>query len=385
MSGNATTFDLAVVGGGAVGLAVAWRAARTGRSVVLLEQGRFFNDDAGSAGAERQWRLQYSEEDLTRLVLTAVPLWRELENAVGRRLIHPTGSLWFGEVAESTNEGHITDAASVLDRLDVPYEWMDAAEIERRFGFRDLPEHYEGFHQPDGGVIDVRATLFGLYLQARAAGAELREGCRVTAVEPGDDGVRVVTADGPVAAEKVVMAGGAYSGELLEPLGVHLDVEIYEMATAYFRPRDAGVDYPTWFVFQRPEESDSNLFYGFGRSPWEPRDLIRVAPDFEVHPHRDPRLASGTPRSADLSRTSDWVRRHMPGLDPEPQQPSTCLVALPADHKRGFYLGPVPDTDRVIVCTAGWMFKFVPLFAQICVDLAADGTTAHDISRLALD
>lgn len=378
------TFDLAVVGGGAVGLACAWRATRAGLSVVLLEQGRFFNDDAGSAGAERQWRLQYSEEDLTRLVLAAVPLWRELEAAAGRRLIHPTGSLWFGEVAESTNEGHIADAAAVLDRLEVPYQWLTATEIEHRFGFRDLPSHYEGFYQPDGGVIDVRGALFALHQRARAAGAELREGVRVTAVEPGDSGVTLATDAGPVTAAAAVIAGGAYAGELLEPLGVRLDVEIYEMTTAYFRPRGAAIDYPTWFAFQKPAETDSNLFYGFGRSPWDPRDLIRVAPDFEVHPVRDPRAANGTPRDTDLRRTAEWVRRHLPGLDPEPVEPSTCLVALPADHKRGFYLGPVPGADRVIACTSGWMFKFVPLFAQICVELVTDGTTAHDISRLSL-
>ncbi|GAA3969844.1 N-methyl-L-tryptophan oxidase [Actinomadura viridis] len=386
MADQHRTFDLAVVGGGAVGLSCAWRAARAGLSVVLLEQDEFFGDRASSAGVERQWRFQYSDEEMTRLVLAAVPLWRELEEAAGRRLIHTTGSLWFGEVAESTNEGHISDAAKVLERLDLPFEWVTAAEIERRFGFRDLPGHYEGFYQPGGGVIDVKGTLFALYCQARAAGADLRERQRVTGLAVTGDGVRLSTGAGTLTAGRLVVAGGAYSGELLRSWGVEFKVEIYEMATAYFQVRDPSVDYPTWFAFQKPAETDSNLFYGFGQSPWGPRGTIRVAPDFEVDPLHSPREADGTPRAADLRRTADWVRRHMPGLDPEPLRPSTCLIALPADPGRDFYLGTVPEgtagAGRVVVCAAGWMFKFAPLFGQICVDLAVDGATSHDISRL---
>ncbi|EXU64839.1 FAD-dependent oxidoreductase [Streptomyces sp. PRh5] len=388
MTGHKRPFDLAVVGGGALGLSCAWRAAAAGLSVVLLEERRFFHDDAGSGGAERQWRLQYSEEDLTRLVLASIPLWRELETASGRRLIHETGSLWFGEIAESTNEGHIADAAGVLEKCSIPYEWMGAAEIERRFGFRDLPVHYEGFHQPDGGVIDVKGTLFALYAQARAAGADLRDGSRVLAVEPDEEGVRIRVGEETVEAEKVVISAGAFTGELLQPLGLSLDVEIFEMATAYFRPRTAGTDFPSWFAFQKPAEADSNLFYGFGVSPWSPNSLIRVAPDFEVHPLRDARDAAGTPRVTDLERVAEWVGRHLPALEPEPLNPSSCLIALPADHDRGFYLGPLPGTgpaaERVIVCNAGWMFKFAPLFGEICGQLVATGRTEYDIARLTL-
>ena len=38
-SRQSSAFDVAVVGGGAIGLAIAWRAAREGLRVVVLERG----------------------------------------------------------------------------------------------------------------------------------------------------------------------------------------------------------------------------------------------------------------------------------------------------------------------------------------------------------
>ncbi|HEU5107512.1 MAG TPA: FAD-dependent oxidoreductase, partial [Micromonosporaceae bacterium] len=91
-------FDVAVVGGGAVGLAAAWVAAAEGRSVVVLERDRLFHDRGSSGGAQRQWRVQYDNEALARLVLAAAPRWQRVEEAIDRPLVHRTGSVWFGDV-----------------------------------------------------------------------------------------------------------------------------------------------------------------------------------------------------------------------------------------------------------------------------------------------
>src|SRR5919107_1642018 len=68
--------DVAVIGGGVVGHAIAWEARRSGRSVVLI-------DDAPGAGAS--WaaagmlapvsELHYQEEDLLELMLASSARW----------------------------------------------------------------------------------------------------------------------------------------------------------------------------------------------------------------------------------------------------------------------------------------------------------------------
>ncbi|HET6500547.1 MAG TPA: FAD-dependent oxidoreductase [Amycolatopsis sp.] len=382
----AEEFDLIVVGGGPVGLSCGWQARERGARTLVLDKTGFLNEQCGTSGAERHWRLQYTQQDLFRLTLAALPEWRRLESLADRKLIHEIGSLWFGDVTVSTNEGRIADTARNMDRFDVRYEWMTAAEIERRFGFRNLPSHFEGFLQPDGGTIDVRATLGALYGLAQANGVVLRGGEAVRELVPDADGVTVRTDRGSYRAAKVLLATGPFVNDLLEPLGARLDVNIFEMALVSLRLAQPDRDFPFWFVFQQPTEDDTNLFYGFGRNPWSPHEQVRLGPDFEVNPIRHASKATGRPDPRHVDRVSAWVAEHLPALDPEPVRGSTCLAVLPADPNRQFYLGTagnlVPHGENVVVCAAGWGFKFVPLLGGICADLALEGTTTHDISRL---
>lgn len=385
MTGDTSTYDLVVVGAGPVGLATAWEAGRRGHRVLVLEQFDAFTELGSSGGTERQWRLQYSEEDLARLTMSALPLWRELEDQANRRLLYQTGSLWFGETEAATNEGAIRQAASVLDRLDVRYEWLTAKEIEARYPFTELPSQFEGFYQADGGMIDVQATRWVLHGLAVAAGVEIRTAQRVREVAPDGTGVTVRTASDVVRAEHVVLAAGAFTPRLLEPLGVRIELDLFELNFASFRLRDPGSDLPTWFAFQQATDEDVNLFYGFGRNPWSGSDLVRAGPSFEDDHVTDPYQARDTPNERHVARAVEWIGRHLPALDPRPLHARSALAALPADPRRQFYFGrlprSVPDGERVVVFSSGWCFKFVPVLGRACADLALRGQSSFDLSR----
>ncbi|WP_179956953.1 FAD-dependent oxidoreductase [Amycolatopsis anabasis] len=383
---DSTSFDIIVVGGGPVGLSCGWQASAQGQRTLVLDRHGFFNEQCGTSGAERHWRLQYTQEDLFRLTLETLPLWRRLESLAERKLIHHIGSLWFGDIEVDTNEGQIAETARVMDKLELRYDWLTAKEIERRYGFTNLPKHYAGFMQPDGGAIDVRGTLAALYGLAQQHGCHLRGGERVLGLTPDADGVTVRTDRTTYRAAKVVLANGAEVNHLLTPLGATLDIKLYEMALVSLPRRDEDVDFPFWFVFQQPTEEDTNLFYGFGRNPWSPSELVRLGPVFEVNPIDDADQATGVPDPRHVRRLTSWVGEHVPSLDPTPAQTSTCLAVLPGDPRRQFYLGLadklVPHGEHIVLYSSGWGFKFVPLLGEICVDLAMSGTTKHDISRL---
>ncbi len=381
---NPQHFNVIVIGGGAVGLAAADAAAQRGQAVCVLEQFDLLHELASSGGAERQWRLQYAEEDLARLTIESEKLWTELERRGNRRLLYRTGSLWFGDTTTSNNEGQITAAAKILDKFGLPYRWLDAREIERTYRFARLPGYYEGFVQPAGGMTDVRGTLWLLLEQARAAGVSARGSDRVLDLAPDDDGVSIVTEQSRYRADHVVIAAGAFTNSLLRPLGMELRVKLYEMSTAYFRCLDEDFDYPTWFLFQQPTAEDSNLFYGFGRRPWATGNLVKVAPDFELKELEDPPHAAGTADAYQISRTAEWVTEHLPGLDPAPTNLSSCVISLPEDPSRQFYLGLLPGHERIAVYSSGWGFKFVPLLGRACVQLLLDKRTEFDIARFGI-
>src|SRR5690242_15966357 len=89
--------DVAVVGGGLLGLATARALLERGRRVVVLEQAHVGHAGAGSKGASRIFRLGYDDPVYVRLALAARASWTALEDACGRALLTPTPQLTFGD------------------------------------------------------------------------------------------------------------------------------------------------------------------------------------------------------------------------------------------------------------------------------------------------
>src|SRR3954470_12374969 len=86
---RSTSYDAAVIGGGLIGLACAWRAAERGMSVVVLERGEPGGGASGVAAGMLApvTEADFGEEALLRLNLASRELWpgfaAELEEHFG--------------------------------------------------------------------------------------------------------------------------------------------------------------------------------------------------------------------------------------------------------------------------------------------------------------
>ncbi len=87
-----------VVGGGLLGLCAARALARRGWRVLVLEAAAAVGHErSGSKGGARIFRLGYPDPLYVEMALRARDLWLALEAAAGRRLLHPTGQVTFGD------------------------------------------------------------------------------------------------------------------------------------------------------------------------------------------------------------------------------------------------------------------------------------------------
>lgn len=196
-----------------------------------------------------------------------------------RKLIHRTGSLWFGDADVWTNEGQITQTMKSMDEMGLPYERLSIRAIEQRFGFTHFDANYEGFLQRDGGVIDVKGTLSTLYALASELNVSFAFGQEVVALEPDSTGVTVIGAEQRFRARKVLVASGPGSKKLVGQLDIDLALSTYEMACiSMLRSERTTANDPFWFAFQQPVASDSNLFYGFPPIPGRLTVLTASAP-----------------------------------------------------------------------------------------------------------
>ncbi len=193
-----STVDLVVLGGGIVGLSVAWRARARGMSVVLLERGRI-------------------GEGATHVAAGMLAPVAEVEFGPGGQRVLELGlrsaQMWPDFAAELQQASGIDVAPRRTGTLVVARDEDEARELERQLAFREslglrasrlrASEARErepalaatvrlALHAPDDHSVDPRNVTAALRRACERAGVDLRERTDVRAVELDASGERVI-------------------------------------------------------------------------------------------------------------------------------------------------------------------------------------------------
>jgi glycine oxidase len=263
-----SSFDVAVVGGGVIGLSVAWRAAQRGLRVTLLERGE---PGAGTSRVAAGMLAPVTEASLAERAVLGLGL--------------VSADRYPDFVAELRAAGPETDPAYLTcGTLAVARDRDEAEALERELRVRRglglevqrlLPSEARslepalapavrlGLRAASDHAIDPRRLTAALVLACRDAGAEIRSAAAVAALETGSDGVAGVRlSDGePIRAAQVVIAAGSWAGEiegipesarvplhpvkgqiirLRDPAGPGLLSQVLRMGSGYVVPRGDG-------------------------------------------------------------------------------------------------------------------------------------------------
>jgi glycine oxidase len=212
------SYDVVVVGGGAIGLCCAWRAAQRGLRVVVLDRAR------PPAGATRVaagmlapiGELAFGEPELLRMTLAASEVYpafvAELEAATGVS----TGYMRQGALHIALDRDEAAELRRVHDlqrSLGLSAEWL-APRRCRELEPGLTPSFNGGVHAPDEAVVDPRKLSEALLVALAEAGVKVRAEVEVSeALLDGEriEGVRTGGGE-PLRAGAVVLACGAWSG-----------------------------------------------------------------------------------------------------------------------------------------------------------------------------
>ncbi|MGW1178707.1 glycine oxidase ThiO [Kitasatospora sp. NPDC002543] len=212
--------DVLVIGGGVIGLAVAWRAARRGPgNVIVVDPGH----GRGAAGVAAGMlapvtELQYGEEPLLRLGMASnrryADFAAELTEASGGL---DTGYRRCGTIAvaqDSDDREELRELHAFHQRLGLDSTWLTGREA-RRLEPMLAPAVRGGLHVADDHQVDPRRLLTALYAACERANVLLH---RAEAVELLVEGGRAVGArlstGETVTAGQVVLAAGPHSHRL---------------------------------------------------------------------------------------------------------------------------------------------------------------------------
>ncbi|HSK06600.1 MAG TPA: N-methyl-L-tryptophan oxidase [Acidimicrobiia bacterium] len=370
------TYDVIVVGVGAMGSAAIHHLARRGLSVLGLEQFDIPNDLGSSHGVNRIFRLAYYEgPGYVPLMRRALDLWLDLETIAGEKLVHVTGSIDAGPADGDVFAGSLESCR--IHGLD--HEVLDSASLADRFPGYRLPEDTMSVFQPDGGFVLSERCIVAHVVAALANGAEVR--ARETVRDwqvTSEGGVRVGTDRGAYEATRLVLTAGAWAGGLIPELAALAAPE--RQVLGWFQPERPELFAPERFpVFNLAAEE--GRYYGFP---------VFGIPGFKIgryHHLEETTTPDGVNRVVDgrderVLRTA--VSRYFPDADGPIMTLKTCLFTNSPDEH--FIVDSLPGIPQVTLAAgfSGHGFKFASVMGEILADLAQDGHTGHDISMFAL-
>ena len=338
-----------VVGAGIMGSATAWALASEGRTVLLLERFAVGHDHGSSHGTSRIFRLSYPDAEHVAMAQEALPLWRELEAQSGQRVLITTGGLDFGKNTE--------EHASALASCGADHESLTGDEARARWPWLSAPGDGEVLFQPDAGIVLAEKAWAAFLERAGASGASFHREERVTALEPHDDEVRVVTEETAYSAAAVIVTAGAWARDLLTGAGVSLETTPSRETVAYFEraaeePMLSLVDWGDPSVYALGTGSDGTIKLG----------------EHHAGPPTDPD-EPGSPDRDSVARLEDWVARRLSGVAPKAVQAETCIYTNTSDER--FVM---ERHGRIVVGSpcSGHGFKFAPLVGQRLAGLASE-------------
>ncbi|WP_236028976.1 NAD(P)/FAD-dependent oxidoreductase [Paractinoplanes lichenicola] len=204
-----------VVGAGIVGAAVARELARAGVDVIVLDR----SASAGGTSAAGEGNLLVSDKGPgpeLDLALRSLTLWREFRPESPLPIEYEAKG---GLVVATTEAGATALRAFAATQRTAGVE---ASEVNGLDHEPDLnPGHAAAILYPQDAQVQPAIATEALLADARRHGAQVRQGVEVLSSLRGGG---VVTSDGPLAADHVVVAAGPWSGEVSERLGVTLPV-----------------------------------------------------------------------------------------------------------------------------------------------------------------
>jgi glycine oxidase len=211
--------DTVVVGGGVIGLGIAWRAALAGMTVTVVDEAPGRGASWAAAGMLAPvTEVHYGERPLLQLNLAAAARWpsfaAEVEEASGRPVgYRPGGTLAVARDAD--DNAALEDLYQFQLRCGLQVERLRSREC-RQLEPGLAPGIRGGVHASGDHQVDNRALVEALLVACERAGVRMVAGRVAELPVEGDRVTGVVLAGGgePLAAGTVVLAAGCWSGAL---------------------------------------------------------------------------------------------------------------------------------------------------------------------------
>jgi sarcosine oxidase len=355
-----TRADIAVVGAGIVGLATAYAARQHGLSVALYDAAP--PGSGQSVGQSRLFRHAHDDPRLIAMAVESRARWRGWEADLGTELVSEDGGISLGPAVPQRLE-------LLAAFPDLPVRPIDPSEVAERV---PMLASYDGPAMLDeaGGAIRTRAAVTAL-------SERLRDDIvvdHVLALRPtASGGVEVRTGTGRREHGHALVCAGRGTQALARGAGVCIPLE----HSATLRVTFATKDEPPQRLSTLQDGSGAFGESGVYASPYPGNTHYAVGVGVHASAGEDGSLADPSELAAVADRTTEYVARALPGLDPTPVDHVHCWVTELPWASDGI---AVWETPGVAFLAGHNLFKHAPALGHALVRSVTEGRLPDDLS-----
>ena len=268
-----TSADTVIVGAGIVGCNLAYQLTALGRDdVVVVDQGPMPTTGGSSTHAPGIMFQTAEEKILTKFANYSRELYSELEGADGQQAYNEVGGI---EVARTEERMDFLQR-----RVENGSAWgiedpqiLSPAEVKERLPLVDEDVIRGGYYSPTDGQVSGVVACDALAREAMDRGATFVPHTRTEDVEFDDGAVQsVVTENGTIDCDEVVVATNIWARQLGEEIDVHLPITPVEHQYAMTESLDELAD-------NAVDISDHPLFENYRNVSGDKAKRLLVGPD----------------------------------------------------------------------------------------------------------
>jgi len=358
-----------------MGSAAVYHISKTGKKILVLDKYFPPHQFGSSHGQSRIIREAYFESPIyVPLVQQSYGLWQQLERESGKKLFLKTGGLMVGKKDQRVFQG----ASASASRFNINCEYLDSAEIRKRYPAFQPPEDSVALAERNAGILFPEECIKTQLELSRKPNVTFQFNEAVIKLKGTADSVEIKTDKGSYTAKKVIASAGAWIGNLFPELKLPLEIKrqvlfwfkVIEGATENFTP-----DHFPIFIW---EYEKNKMFYGFP----DLGDGIKIA----IHQRGKLTTADTIDRTVSKEESNDLWELVEKYLDAKVKfnYSSVCMYTNTPDED--FIIDFYPENRNIIIASpcSGHGFKFSSAIGKILCDLVTDSVLSFDISVFGL-
>jgi sarcosine oxidase subunit beta len=364
------TADVVIIGGGIIGLSIAYYLAlKKAGKIFLFEKGQL--GEGSTSRCVGGIRTQFSTEINIRFSLESLKTFEQFKEEFGvdpefRRI---------GYLFLATTEWEMAvfkENIKLQKKFDIPVEFLNSDEIGSRWPYLRIEDILGGTFCAWDGYAGPNEILSGFANGAKRAGVKIHEGMEVIGISTAKGKIQSVkTKNEEISTPVVVNAGGPYAASIGEMMDVKIPVKPLRrqiFITTPFHltdhPVPLTIDFHRGWYFR--EEGDGLLLSG-------PLDL---EPSFNLNTEYEA-----------MAEASENAMYRIPVLEKARIARGWAgLYEISPDHHA--ILGRVPGVEGFILANgfSGHGFQHSPTVGKVISELIVDGDAATiDITSLSIE